>query len=158
MWTGSTNETEAKKRRRARSGHSKRAIARPTAQADKDSTKKERGMEWVSDSEGASTEEHTRDRSRTPEREEPWREPRTLERLEAHPEGSRAKHQRQLASVIKCYVGGHGTVSSDREELWREPRTSEDSRPQRGPPGNAPAATGREEKPQTEAQSPSGRI
>ena len=54
MQTGSTNETEAKKRRRARSRHSKRATARPAAQADKDSTKKERGMEWVSDSDGAS--------------------------------------------------------------------------------------------------------
>ena len=50
MRTGSTNETDAKKRRRVRSGHSKRALARPSAKADKDSTKKERGMEWVSDS------------------------------------------------------------------------------------------------------------
>ena len=41
--TGSTNETEAKKRRMARSGHSKRASVRPTAEADKGSTKKERG-------------------------------------------------------------------------------------------------------------------
>ena len=54
MVTGSTNETDAKKRRRAHSGHSKRASARPSAKADKDSTKKERGMEWVSDSDWAS--------------------------------------------------------------------------------------------------------
>ena len=54
MRTGSTNETDAKKRRRARSGCSRRASARPSAKADKDSTKKERGMEWVSDSDLAS--------------------------------------------------------------------------------------------------------
>ena len=80
------------------------------------------------------------------------------QRFEAQPEGSRAKHQGQPQSVIKCYVGGHVTVSTDREEHWREPKTSEDSRSQRGPPGNAPAATGREEKPQTEVRSPSGKI
>ena len=52
--TGSTNETDAKKRRRARSGHSQRASAKPTAEADKATTKKERGMERVSDSDRAS--------------------------------------------------------------------------------------------------------
>ena len=36
--TGSTNETDAKKRRRACSGHSQRAAFRPTAEAYKDST------------------------------------------------------------------------------------------------------------------------
>ena len=51
--TGSTNETDAKKRRRARSGHSQRASARPSAEADKDTTYKERGMERVSDSDRA---------------------------------------------------------------------------------------------------------
>ena len=50
MRTGSTNETNAKKRQRARSEHSKRASARPSAKADKDSTKKKRGIEWVRDS------------------------------------------------------------------------------------------------------------
>ena len=54
MRTGSTNETDAKKRRRALSGHRQRAAARPSAKADKDTTKKERGMEWVSDSDGTS--------------------------------------------------------------------------------------------------------
>ena len=39
--TGSTNETDAKKRRRACSGHSQRASGRPTAEAYKDSTSKE---------------------------------------------------------------------------------------------------------------------
>ena len=43
--TGSINETDAKKRLRARSGHSQKASAKPTAEADKATTKKERGME-----------------------------------------------------------------------------------------------------------------
>ena len=42
---GSNNETDAKKRRRARPGHSQRASAKPTAEADKATTKKERGKE-----------------------------------------------------------------------------------------------------------------
>ena len=72
MRTGSTNDTDAKKRRKARSGHSKRASARPSAKADKDPTKKERGMEWVSNSDGASNRGIHAER-------EPRREPRTLE-------------------------------------------------------------------------------
>ena len=52
--TGSINETDAKKRLRARSGHSQRASAKPTTEADMATTKKERGMEWVSDSDRAS--------------------------------------------------------------------------------------------------------
>ena len=52
--TGSINETDAKKRLRARSGHSQRASAKPTAEVDKATTKKERGMEWVSGSDRAS--------------------------------------------------------------------------------------------------------
>ena len=67
--TGSTNETDAKKRRKARSGQSRRASSRPTAEADKDPTKKERGMEWATPT-GPQTEEQTRDRRRTPEGEE----------------------------------------------------------------------------------------
>ena len=43
-----------RKRLRARSGHSQRATAKPTAGADKATTKKERGMERVSDSDKAS--------------------------------------------------------------------------------------------------------
>ena len=42
------------KRLRARSGHSQRATAKPTAGADKATTKKERGMERASDSNKAS--------------------------------------------------------------------------------------------------------
>ena len=42
------------KRLRARSGHSQRATVKPTAGADKATTKKERGMERVSDSNKAS--------------------------------------------------------------------------------------------------------
>ena len=52
--TGSINDTDAKKRLRARSGSSQRASAKPTAEADKATTKKERGMERVSDSDRAS--------------------------------------------------------------------------------------------------------
>ena len=117
MRTGSTNETDAKKRRRARSGHSKRAAARPSAKADKDSTKKERGVEWVSDSDGAPNRgTHARHGSdpgkgKTLERAQnsrrlaaavrttkktslqPQGAKRSLrQRLEAQPEGSRAKH------------------------------------------------------------------
>ena len=51
--TGS-NETDTKKRLRARSGHSQRASTKSTAEAHKATTKKERGMEWVSDSDRAS--------------------------------------------------------------------------------------------------------
>ena len=52
--TGSINDTDAKKRLRARSRHSQRASAKPTAEADKATTKKKRGMERVSDSDRAS--------------------------------------------------------------------------------------------------------
>ena len=52
--TGSINETDTKKRLRARSGHSQRASVKPTAEADKATTKKEQGMEWVSNSDKAS--------------------------------------------------------------------------------------------------------
>ena len=43
--TGANNETDANKRRMARSGHSQRASAKPTAEAYKATTKKERGKE-----------------------------------------------------------------------------------------------------------------
>ena len=43
--TGANKETDANKRRRARSGHSQRESAKPTAEADKATTKKERGKE-----------------------------------------------------------------------------------------------------------------
>ena len=43
--TGANKETDANKRRRARSGHSQRASAKPTAEAYKATTKKERGKE-----------------------------------------------------------------------------------------------------------------
>ena len=49
----STRPTQ-RNRLRARSGHSQRATAKPTAEADKATTKKERGMERVSDSDRAS--------------------------------------------------------------------------------------------------------
>ena len=64
---GSNNETDAKKRRRARPGQSQRASAKPTEEADKATTKKERGKECVSDSDRASnrgTNTRKRDRPR----------------------------------------------------------------------------------------------
>ena len=109
--TGSINETDAKKRLRARSGHSQRVSAKPTAEADKATTKKERGMEWVSDSDRASNW-GTNARKVT----DPWRG-RTKQR---------GKNSRRLAAA------GRTTAS-------------------------APAATGRQEKRQAEAEtSPEG--
>ena len=64
---GFNNETDAKKRRRVRPGQSQRASAKPTAEADKATTKKERGKECVSDSDRASnrgTNVRKRDRPR----------------------------------------------------------------------------------------------
>ena len=115
-------------------------------------------------------------------REEQWRDPLTPEdtqpqrgppgrmcqqlqgakrslrqRFQPHPEGSRVRHQGQPQTGRKCRGGGHVTITWDREEHWRELRTTEDSRPQRGPPGNTPVVTRREEKPQTEVRSPSTR-
>ena len=76
--TGANHETDAKKRRRVRPGQSQRASAKPTAEADKATTKKERGKECVSDSDMASnrgTNERKRDRPQKgkdqAEREEP---------------------------------------------------------------------------------------
>ena len=106
-----------RKRRRARSVHSKRASARPSAKADKDSTKKERGMVRVSDSYWASNRgTYARQvsdpgKGRTLERAQnsqslataggpPVNVPastgtkRSLrQRVEAHPEGYRAKQK-----------------------------------------------------------------
>ena len=65
--TGANHETDAKKRRRVRPGQSQRASAKPTAEADKATTKKERGKECVSDSDMASnrgTNARKRDRPR----------------------------------------------------------------------------------------------
>ena len=121
-------------------------------------------------------------RNRPTVREEQWRDPTTLktrshsedhqeikrrwlqgakrslrQRLQPHPEGSRVRHHGTPETRSKCLGGGHATTTWDREEHWRERRTTEDSRPQRGPPGNKPVVTGREEKPQTEVRSPSRR-
>ena len=78
---------------------------------------------------------------------------------EAKPGGDNSKHKRQPADRRKCSAGGLGSVSTVREAQWRDPITSEDTQPQRGPPGkNAPAAAGRKEEPPIEALTPSGRI
>ena len=118
-------------------------------------------------------------RNRPTVREEQWRDPTTLktrshsedhqerkrkrlqganrslrQRLQLHLEGSRARHHGTPETGSKCHLGGHATTTWDREH-WRELRTTEDSRLQRGPPGNTPVVTGCEEKPQTEVRSPS---
>ena len=64
------------------------------------------------------------------------------QRDEPYSEGSRAKYKGPTKSGRNCYEGGHGNIATEREEHCREPKTSEDIRPQRGPPGKAPAATG----------------
>ena len=87
---------------------------------------------------GPQTEEHTRDRCLTPEREAHWSEPRTLktrgrsedhqetcrqpqgakrslrQRLEAHPEGTRAKHLRSCRSGNRPTHMTHKETSSRR--------------------------------------------
>ena len=101
--TGLTNETDAKKRRRARSGHSQRASAKPTAEADKATTKKERGMEWVSDSDRASNRG-------------------TNARKEADPWRGRTK-QREKLSQTRCLSEDHrkrtGSPRAPRESSGR---------------------------------------
>ena len=106
MRTGSTNDTDAKKRRKARSGHSKRASARPSAKADKGPTKKERGMEWVSDSDGASNRgTHARHgpdpgKGRNPERAQNSRRllaaVRTKRKMPLHPQGAKRSLRQRL--------------------------------------------------------------
>ena len=67
--------------------------------------------------------------------------------------------KKQPADRRKCRAGGPGIAPTVMEAQWRDPITSEDTQPQRGPPGKkAPAAAGRKEEPPTEALTPSGRI
>ena len=121
-------------------------------------------------------------RNRPTVREEQWRDPTTLktgshsedhqgrkrrrlqgakkslrQRPQPHLEGSRVRHHGTPETGSKCLGGGHATTTWDREEHWRELRPTEDSRPHRGPPGNKPVVTRREEKPQTEVRCPSRR-
>ena len=78
---------------------------------------------------------------------------------EAEPEGDISKHKRQPADKRKCSAGGQVSLSTVREAQWRDPISSEDTQPQRGPPGKKEsAAAGRKEEPPTEARTPSGRI
>ena len=59
---------------------------------------------------------------------------------EVQPEGYNTKHKRQPADRRKCSAGGPGIEPTVREEQWRDPLTSEDTQPQRGPPGKNAAA------------------
>ena len=64
------------------------------------------------------------------------------QRLQPHSEGSRVRHLGTPETGSKSRGGGHATTTWDREEHWKELRTTEDSHPQRGPPGNTPVVTG----------------
>ena len=85
---GSNNETDAKKRRRPRPGHSQRASAKPTAEADKATTKKERGKEWVSDSDRASNRETNAKKSDRPQKGKDQAEREELSLTGSHREGN----------------------------------------------------------------------
>ena len=176
--TGSINETDAKKRLRAHSGHSQRASAKPTAEADKATTKKERGMESVSDSNWGTNTRKVTDpwRGRTKQRGKnsrrlaaagritasapaaPGRQENRQAEAEASPEGEVSKPKRQPADRRQSRAGGPGSGPTARGAQWREPRTSQDPQLQWGPPGKrAPEAAGRKAEPPTEAQTPAGR-
>ena len=89
----------------------------------------------------------------------PGRQENCQAEAEAYPEGEFSKHKRQPADRRKCKAGGPGIVPTVMEAPWRDPITSEDTQPQRGPPGKkASAAAGCKEEPPTEALTPSGRI
>ena len=90
-----------RKRQRAHSGHSKRAAARPSAKADKDSTKKERGMEWASDSYRASNRgTYARQVS----------EPRKGKNT-----GERAQNSQRLAATVRTTSKRAGSYRARRE-------------------------------------------
>ena len=90
---GTINETDAKKRLRARSGHSQRASAKTTAEADEATAKKERGMERESDSDRASNRGTNARKVTDPEKEGPSREGRTL--ADSQPQGGSQQAHRQ---------------------------------------------------------------
>ena len=148
--TVSINETDAKKRLRVRSGHTQRASAKPTAEADKATTKKERGTEWVSDSDRASNwgtnARKVTDpwRGRTKQRGKNTRRlaaagritasaPAATDRQEnrqaeakASPEGEGSKPKKQPADRRQSRAGGPGSRPTARGAQRREPRTSQD--------------------------------
>ena len=141
--TGSINETDAKKRRRARSGHSQRASAKPTAEVDKATTKKEWGMEWVSDSDRASNwgtnarkvtdpwRGRTKQRGKNSRRlaaagrvtasapAAPRRQENRQAEAEASPEGEVSKPKRQPADRRQSRAGGPGSGPTVRGAQWR---------------------------------------
>ena len=85
---GSNNKTDAKKRRRARPGHSQRASAKPTAETDKTTTKKERGKECVSDSDRASNRGTNARKSDRPQKGKDQAEREELSLTRSHMEGN----------------------------------------------------------------------
>ena len=85
---GSNNETDAKKRRRALPGHSQRASAKPTTEADKATTKKERGKECVSDSDRASNRGTNGRKSDRPQKGKDQAEREELSLTRSHMEGN----------------------------------------------------------------------
>ena len=147
---GTTNETDAKKRLRARSGHSQRASAKPTAETDKATTKKERGMERVSDSDRASNRGTNARKEADPRRGRikqrgknsrrlaasgrvtvrapaaPVRQEKRQAKAEASPEGEDFQPKRQPADRRQSRAGGPGSRPAIRGAQWREPRTSQD--------------------------------
>ena len=180
--TGSINDTDTKKRLRARSGHSQRASAKLTAEADKATTKKEWGMERVSDSDRASNwgtnarkvtdprRGRTKQRGKNSRRlaaagritasapAAPGRQENRQAEAEASPLGEVSKPKRQLADRCQSRAGGPGSGPTARGAQWRETRTSHDPQLQWGPPGKrVPAAAGRKAAPPTKAQTPAGR-
>ena len=180
--TGSINETDAKKRLRARSGHSQRASAKPTAEADKATTKKERRMERESDSDRASNwgtnvrkvtdpwRGRTKQRGKNPRRlaaagritasalAATGRQENLQAEAEAAPEGEGSKPKKQLADRRQSRAGGPGSGPTNRGAQWREPRTPQDPQLQWGPTGKrAPTAAGRKLSHRPRNKTPAGR-
>ena len=165
--TGTINETDAKKRLRACSGHSQRASAKPTAEADKATTQKERGMEQESDSDRASNwgtnarkvtdpgRGRTKQRGKNSRRlaaagrstasapAATGRQENLQAEAEASPKGEGSKPKKQPADRRQSRAGGPGSRPTARGAQWREPRTPQDPQLQWGPTGKrAPAAAG----------------
>ena len=180
--TGSINETDAKKRLRARSGQSQRASAKPTAEADKATTKKERGMEWVSDGMSERLRQGLQMRNKREKGDRPLKGKDQAERqapagritasapaatgrqenrqaeAEASPEREGSKPKKQPADRRQSRAGGPGSGPTARGAQWREPRTFQDLQLQWGPPSKrVPAAAGRKPSHRPRYKTPAGR-
>ena len=141
--TGSINDTDAKKLLKARSGHSQRASAKPTAEADKATTKKEQGMERVSYSDRACNWGTNARKVTDPRRGRTKQRGKNSHRLaaagritasapaaqghqenrqaeaEASPEGEVSKLKRQPADMRQSRAGGPGSGPTARGAQWR---------------------------------------